>query len=86
MAPLPANISIGQPSRTGWTTCCSACAHRSRGDDLDTLRSLAEELRQRQSAIHVLVDLQVEKQVLIPQQQVRIDCSRAAHWVSRQRY
>ena len=46
--------------------------------DVDTLRSLAEELRQRLGRVPGLVDLQVEKQVRIPQAQVRVDYARAA--------
>lgn len=43
------------------------------GDDLDTLRSLAEEARTRMGAVAGVTDLQVEKQVLIPQLQIRLD-------------
>jgi len=43
------------------------------GDDLDTLRSLAEEARTRMGAVVGVTDLQVEKQVLIPQLQIRLD-------------
>jgi HME family heavy-metal exporter len=48
------------------------------GDDLDTLRSSAEGLRQRLAAIPGLADLQVEKQVRIPQLEIRVDYRRAA--------
>ncbi|HYN37676.1 MAG TPA: efflux RND transporter permease subunit, partial [Rhodospirillales bacterium] len=44
----------------------------------DTLRTLAEEMRQRLATIPGLVDLQVEKQVRIPQLQVKVDYQRAA--------
>jgi HME family heavy-metal exporter len=47
------------------------------GDDLDTLRSTAERLRQQLAAIPGLVDLQVEKQVRIPQLEIRVDYRRA---------
>jgi Cu/Ag efflux pump CusA len=43
------------------------------GDDTDTLRGLAEQMRTGLSAVPGLVDLTVEKQVLIPQIVVRID-------------
>jgi len=43
------------------------------GDDLDTLRSLAEEARTRMGTVVGVTDLQVEKQVLIPQLQIRLD-------------
>ncbi|WP_161539588.1 efflux RND transporter permease subunit [Paramagnetospirillum kuznetsovii] len=47
------------------------------GDDLDALRGLAEEARRRMSGIAGLTDLQVEKQVLIPQLQIRLDRAEA---------
>ena len=37
------------------------------GDDLDTLRGLAETVRQRLAGVGGLADLQVEKQNRIPQ-------------------
>ena len=43
------------------------------GDDLDTLRALAEEARTRIGTVAGIADLQVEKQVLIPQIQIRLD-------------
>jgi Cu/Ag efflux pump CusA len=48
------------------------------GNDLDTLRSLAETLRGRMSDIPGIVDLQVEKQVPVPQVRIAIDYERAA--------
>ncbi|RUV33432.1 efflux RND transporter permease subunit, partial [Mesorhizobium sp. M1A.T.Ca.IN.004.03.1.1] len=48
------------------------------GDDIDTLRSTAEMLREKLSGIQGLVDLQVEKQVRIPQLRVDVDHERAA--------
>src|SRR5439155_16532607 len=48
------------------------------GDDLDNLRRLAETTRGRLAAVPGLVDLQVEKQVLIPQLRVHVDHERAA--------
>ena len=48
------------------------------GDDLDTLRTLAEQLQERLSTIPGLVDLQIEKQVRIAQLQVNVDYQRAA--------
>lgn len=82
LALLPANISLGQPISHRLDHLLSGVraqiALKIYGDDLDTLRGLAEDLRQRLGNIPGLVDLQVEKQVLIPQQQVRIDYARAA--------
>jgi len=48
------------------------------GDDTDALRGLAEQLRQRLGSVPGLVDLTVEKQVLIPQITVRLDQRKAA--------
>jgi CzcA family heavy metal efflux pump len=47
------------------------------GDDLATLREKAEEIRTAMSQVPGVVDLQVEKQVLIPQLHVRIDRAQA---------
>ncbi len=47
------------------------------GDDLTTLREKAEEIRSVMSTIPGVVDLQVEKQVLIPQLHVNIDRQQA---------
>jgi heavy-metal exporter, HME family len=48
------------------------------GDDLDTLTATAESLRQKLAGIPGLTDLQVEKQVRIPQLEIRVDYGRAA--------
>ena len=48
------------------------------GDDTDTLRGLAEQMRSQLAGIPGLVDLTVEKQVLVPQIKVRIDHRRVA--------
>jgi HME family heavy-metal exporter len=47
------------------------------GDDLNTLRTLAEEARGRMTGVAGIADLQVEKQVLIPQLQIRLDRTEA---------
>ncbi|MBN8707998.1 MAG: efflux RND transporter permease subunit [Verrucomicrobia bacterium] len=47
------------------------------GDDLTTLRERAEEIRAAMASVPGVVDLQVEKQVLIPQLHVRIDREQA---------
>lgn len=47
------------------------------GDDLTTLREKAEEIRAAMASVPGVVDLQVEKQVLIPQLHVRIDREQA---------
>jgi len=48
------------------------------GDDLDTLRNLAEQLQGRMGGIKGLIDLQVERQVRIPQVQIALDYQKAA--------
>ena len=50
------------------------------GDDLDTLRGQAAQLRDRLAGVAGLADLQVEKQVLIPQIKVRVDYAQAAQY------
>src|SRR5262249_49316323 len=47
------------------------------GDDLDTLRTLAETLRERLMPVAGLADLQTEKQNLIPQLRIDADHERA---------
>ncbi len=47
------------------------------GDDLGVLRQKAEEVRAAMGQVEGVVDLQVEKQVLIPQLHVRIDRDKA---------
>ena len=50
------------------------------GDDLDTLRALAADLRERLAKIPGIADLAVEKQVLIPQLKVHLDYEQAARY------
>jgi HME family heavy-metal exporter len=82
LAQLPAAVAMGQPISHRLDHLLSGVraqiALKLYGDDTDTLRGLAEQLRQRLGGIEGLVDLTVEKQVLIPQIKVRIDHRRAA--------
>ena len=48
------------------------------GDDLDTLRTIAEQLRSKIESVPGIVDLQIERQVRIPQVQVVVDYDKAA--------
>jgi HME family heavy-metal exporter len=48
------------------------------GEDLDALYSAAEQLRQKLTRISGLADVQVEKQVRIPQLEIRVDYGRSA--------
>ena len=82
LAVLPAAVAIGQPISHRLDHLLSGVraqiALKIFGDDTDTLRGLAEEMRERLSKVPGLVDLTVEKQVLIPQITVRIDHRKAA--------
>jgi HME family heavy-metal exporter len=82
LAVLPASINIGQPISHRLDHLLSGVraeiALKIFGDDLDALRASAEMLRIRLAGIPGLADLQVEKQVLIPQLEIRVDYGRAA--------
>jgi len=82
LAILPAAFNIGQPIGHRLEHLLSgvnaAIAIKVFGGDVDTLRGLADQLRERLSAIPGLVDLLVERQVRVPQLQVRLDYQRAA--------
>jgi HME family heavy-metal exporter len=77
LLPLPASVSIGQPISHRLDHLLSGVraqiALKVYGDDLDTLRGLAADLRARLEKIPGLTDLAVEKQVLIPQIKIRVD-------------
>ena len=79
---LPLSVNIGQPIAHRLdhmlTGIRSAIALKVFGDDLDTMRNSAEALRERLAAIPGLTDVQVEKQVLIPQLEIRVNYARAA--------
>ena len=78
---LPASANIGQPISHRLDHLLSGVRAeivlKVFGDDLDTLRSVAEQLRLTMSDVDGLVDLQVERQVQIPQIQVVTDYERA---------
>lgn len=82
LAVIPALIAIGQPISHRLDHLLSGVraqiALKIYGDDIDTLRGLAEGLRSRLANVPGLVDLSVERQVLIPQIKVRIDYRKAA--------
>jgi CzcA family heavy metal efflux pump len=79
---LPAQVAIGQPISHRLDHLLSGVraqiAVKIYGDDTDTLRGLAEQMRAGLSTVPGLVDLTVEKQVLIPQIVVRIDQRKVA--------
>ncbi len=82
LAVLPLAINIGQPISHRLDHMLSGVraeiALKIFGDDLDRLRGLAESLRARLASVPGLTDLQVEKQVLVPQLEIRVDYQRAA--------
>lgn len=84
LAVIPATIAIGQPISHRLDHLLSGVraqiALKIYGDDIDTLRGLAEGLRGRLATVPGLVDLSVERQVLIPQIKVRIDYRKAAQY------
>jgi HME family heavy-metal exporter len=82
LAVLPLSINVGQPISHRLDHMLSGVraelALKIFGDDLDTLRSTAEQLRDKLAGIAGITDLQVEKQVRIPQLEIRVDYGRAA--------
>jgi HME family heavy-metal exporter len=79
---LPVSVNIGQPIGHRLDHMLSGVraqiALKIYGEDLDTIRTLAEGLRERLGTIPGLVDLQIEKQVRIPQLRVDVDYEKAA--------
>jgi HME family heavy-metal exporter len=81
---LPASITVGQPIAHRLDHMLSGVraqiALKIYGDDYDALRSLAADLESRLRRIPGIVDLQTEKQVRIPELQVRIDYEKAKRY------
>jgi HME family heavy-metal exporter len=82
LAILPVAVNVGQPISHRLDHLLSGVraeiAVKIFGDNLDTLRSVAERLREKLAKVSGLVDLQVEKQVRVPQLEIRVDFGRAA--------
>jgi CzcA family heavy metal efflux pump len=82
LATLPVSVAIGQPISHRLDHLQSGVRAqivlKIFGDDLETLRRLAETARQQLAMVPGVVDLQVEKQVLIPQLRIQVDYERAA--------
>ena len=79
---FPLAINVGQPISHRLDHMLSGVradvAVKLFGDDLDALRNSAEGLRASLARLPGLADLQVEKQVRIPQLEIRVDYRRAA--------
>jgi HME family heavy-metal exporter len=84
LAVLPAAVSIGQPISHRLDHMLSGVraqiALKIQGDDLDTLRGQAAAMLDRLRTIPGLADLQIEKQVLIPQLTVTLDHAALARY------
>ncbi|CEJ13053.1 Cobalt-zinc-cadmium resistance protein CzcA [bacterium YEK0313] len=82
LAVLPVTTNVGQPISHRLDHMLSGVraqiALKIFGEDLDTLRTIAEEFRVKLARIPGLADLQVEKQVRIPQLEIVVDHQRAA--------
>ena len=84
LANLPAAIEVGQPISHRIDHMLSGVrsqiAIKIYGEDLDALRGQAEALRAQLATVPGMADLQIEKQVLAPQIQVRVDYAAAAQY------
>ena len=82
LAVLPVSLNIGQPISHRLDHMLSGVRGqiviKFFGEDLDVLRFVAEDARTRMAKIEGLADLQVEKQVRIPQLEITVDYTRAA--------
>ncbi|KUO60364.1 MAG: multidrug transporter AcrB [Alphaproteobacteria bacterium BRH_c36] len=81
LAVLPASVNVGQPISHRLDHMLSGIraqiALKVFGEDLDTLRGIAEQLKARMEEIPGLVDISVERQVRIPQVQVSVNYEEA---------
>ena len=84
LAILPAASNVGQPISHRLDHLLSGVraqiALKVYGEDLDSLRNIAGDLRERLLKIPGVTDLQVEKQVLIPQIKIHLDYEQAARY------
>ena len=82
LAILPVSTNVGQPISHRLDHMLSGVraeiALKLFGDDLDTLRRLAEDMRQKLAKIPGVADLQIERQVRIPQLDIIVDYRKAA--------
>ena len=79
---LPVATNIGQPISHRLDHMLSGVraqiALKIFGEDLDAIRSIAEDFREKLAGVPGIVDLQVERQVRVPQVDVVVDYRRAA--------
>jgi CzcA family heavy metal efflux pump len=79
---LPVALNVGQPISHRLDHMLSGVRAqiviKFFGEDLDVIRALAEEARVRVAKIEGMADLQVEKQVRVPQLEIIVDYTRAA--------
>ncbi|HEX6000411.1 MAG TPA: efflux RND transporter permease subunit [Hyphomicrobiaceae bacterium] len=79
---LPVSLNIGQPISHRLDHMLSGVRAqivlKVFGEDLDIIRAVAEQARFRMAKIEGIADLQVEKQVRVPQLEIVVDYSRAA--------
>lgn len=84
LAALPAVTNVGQPISHRLDHLLSGVraqiALKIFGDDLDTLRGLAGDMKERLAKIPGITDLQIEKQVLIPQYKIHLDYDAVARY------
>lgn len=84
LAVLPGTLIFGQPISHRLDHLLSGVkaplALKIFGDDPDVLRNLAEVARKRLADLPGLADVQIEKQALVPQLQIRVDPRRAAQY------
>ncbi len=84
LAALPAAVSIGQPIAHRLDHLLSGVraqiAIKVFGDDLDGMRATADALHSKLATVPGIADLQVEKQVRIPQLKVKLDHEAAARY------
>jgi CzcA family heavy metal efflux pump len=82
LAVLPVVTNVGQPISHRLDHMLSGVraqiALKIYGEDLDTLRRVAGAFRDKLASVPGVVDLQVEKQVRIPQLEITVDYERAA--------
>ena len=82
LAVLPIVTNVGQPISHRLDHMLSGVraqiALKIYGEDLDVLRRVAAEFRDKMAAVPGVVDLQIEKQVRIPQLDITVDYERAA--------